>query len=70
MNTDGEVDAFYLWPIEQVAETVREGDEFKFNCALVAIDFLIRHGFIAADNPDYSDIVEGLMARPDLPPGW
>ena len=70
VNTDGEVDAFYLWPIEQVMETVRDSDEFKFNCALVIIDFLVRHGYAAADDPDYSDIVEGLMAKPDLPPGW
>jgi 8-oxo-dGTP pyrophosphatase MutT (NUDIX family) len=70
VNTDGEVDAFYLWPIEQVMETVRDSDAFKFNCALVIIDFLVRHGYVAADDPDYSDIVEGLMAKPDLPPGW
>ena len=70
VNTDGEVEAFYLWPIEQVMERVRDSDEFKFNCALVIIDFLVRHGYLAADHPDYSDIVEGLMAKPDLPPGW
>ena len=69
-NTDGEVEAFFLWPIEQVMETVRETDDFKFNCALVVVDFLVRHGYIAADDPDYSEIVEGLMTRPDLPPGW
>ena len=70
VNTDGEVDAFYLWPIEEVMERVRDSDEFKFNCALVIIDFLVRHGYLAADDPDYADIVEGLMAKPDLPPGW
>jgi len=70
VNTDGEVDAFYLWPIEQVAETVRDSNAFKFNCALVVIDFLVRHGYIAADDPDYSDIVEGLMAKSEPPPGW
>ena len=70
VNTDGEVDAFFLWPVERVMETVRDSDAFKFNCALVVIDFLVRHGFIAADDPDYSDIVEGLMTRPELPPGW
>ena len=64
VNTDGEVDAFYLWPMEQVMETVRDSDAFKFNCALVIIDFLVRHGYIAADDPDYSDIVEGLMGKP------
>jgi hypothetical protein len=70
VNSDGEVEEFYLWPIDQVMETVRDGDAFKFNCALVVIDFLVRHGYIAADDPDYSDIVEGLRARPELPPGW
>lgn len=70
VNTDGEVEEFYLWPIEKVMEVVRESDGFKFNCALVVVDFLVRHGYIAADDPDYSEIVEGLTARPGTPPGW
>ncbi len=70
VNTDGEVDEFYLWPMEEVMETVRESDAFKFNCALVIVDFLVRRGYITADDPDYSDIVEGLLARPETPPGW
>jgi 8-oxo-dGTP pyrophosphatase MutT (NUDIX family) len=70
VNTDGEVEDFYLWPIERVMETVRESDAFKFNCALVVVDFLVRRGYIAADDPDYSDIVEGLVASPETPPGW
>ena len=69
-NTDGEVEEFYLWPIERVMETVRETDAFKFNCALVVIDFLVRHGYLGADDPDYSDIAEGLLTTPVLPPGW
>jgi len=43
---DGEVEGFELWPIERVAETVRQTDEFKFNVNLVLIDLLIRHGLI------------------------
>lgn len=70
VNTDGEVEDFYLWEMERVMDTVRDTDEFKFNCALVVIDFLVRHGYVAADDPDYSDIVEGLMARTHAPPGW
>jgi 8-oxo-dGTP pyrophosphatase MutT (NUDIX family) len=70
VNTDGEVEAFYLWPIERVAETVRDSDDFKFNCALVIIDFLLRQGYIAADDPHYPDIVEGLMARPAPLSDW
>ena len=59
-NTDGEVDSFHLWPIEQVIETVRDTDRFKFNCALVVIDFLIRRGLILPDHPDYVALLKGL----------
>lgn len=61
-NTDGEISEFYLWPLERVIEAVRDSDEFKFNCALVIIDFLIRHGHIAPDEPDYLDLVHGLRS--------
>lgn len=57
---DGEVEAFELWPVERVAETVRDSDAFKFNCSLVVIDFLIRHGLIEPDHPEYQDLVHGL----------
>jgi len=59
-NTDGEIVEFYLWPIDKVAEIVRETTEFKFNCNLVIIDFLIRHGFILPEEPDYLEILAGL----------
>ena len=59
-NTDGEIHEFYRWPIEKVAEIVRDTREFKFNCNLVIIDFLVRHGLIAPDHPDYVEIVRGL----------
>ena len=62
-NTDGEVEAFSLWPIEKVAERIRETEDFKFNCALVIIDFFIRHGLIAPDDPDYTRLAEGLRRR-------
>jgi isopentenyldiphosphate isomerase len=54
---DGEVGEFMLWPIEKVAEVVRDTFEFKFNCNLVIIDFLIRHGELDPDSePDYAAI--------------
>jgi isopentenyldiphosphate isomerase len=59
-NTDGEIAEFHLWPIAKVAEIVAETQEFKFNCNLVIIDFLIRHGFIAPDHPDYIALCQGL----------
>ncbi len=60
VNTDGEVDDFYLWPMEKVMAVLKDTDEFKFNSALVIIDFLIRHGFIDAGHAEYVEIVDGL----------
>ncbi|MCC9620632.1 DUF4743 domain-containing protein [Thalassospira sp. MA62] len=58
---DGEVERFELLPLAEVAKIVRDSFDFKFNCALVIIDFLIRHGFLTADNePDYCELVTGL----------
>ncbi len=70
-NTDGEVERFELWPIERVAEEVRETGRFKFNCNLVIIDFLIRHGLIDADSePDYTALCLGLRRGANIdPPG-
>lgn len=65
-NADGEVDEFYLWPIEQVAAIVRHSTEFKFNCALVVIDFLIRHGVLAPEHPDYLALLAGLRRREQM----
>lgn len=61
-NRDGEIAEFALWPIERVAEVVRDGFDFKFNCNLVIIDFLVRHGVIEPDHPDYLAITRGLRA--------
>jgi hypothetical protein len=41
---DGEVEEFFLWPIERVVETVRETDRFKFNVNLVLVDLFRRNG--------------------------
>ena len=60
-NTDGEVDEFYPWPIAEVMQMVHDTEQFKFNCNLVVIQFLIRHGFITPDDRDYLEIVEGLI---------
>jgi 8-oxo-dGTP pyrophosphatase MutT (NUDIX family) len=63
VNTDGEVAEFLLLPIEEVARLVRETDEFKLNCNLVIVDFLVRHGFIHPDQAGYPDLISGL--RPE-----
>ena len=61
-NTDGEVSAFYLWPVERVLETVRDSDAFKLNCNLVIIDFLARHGYLDQGAPEYVDLLQGLRS--------
>ena len=60
-NTDGEVEEFFLWPVEQVMQVLSDSVEFKFNVALVLIDFLIRHGYIRPDDPDYDALVHGRV---------
>ena len=59
-NTDGEVESFSLWPIEEVLARIRDTEDFGFDVPLVIIDFAIRHGLIAPDDPDYQEIWEGL----------
>lgn len=60
MPRDDEIEGFKLMPIDEVAAIVRETEQFKFNCNLVIIDFLVRHGLIGPDDPDYVAIVQGL----------
>lgn len=58
---DGEVASFRLMPVEDVLEVVRDSSKFKYNCALVLIDFFIRHGYLDPDRePDYAAICAGL----------
>ena len=60
INGDGEVDEFMLWPISKVLQEVGREGVFKFNSALVVIDYLVRHGFISPETPGYTEIVSGL----------
>jgi hypothetical protein len=61
-NTDGEVEAFQLLPIAEVADLVQNTQEFKPNCALVATHFLVRHGLLSPEHPDYVEIVQRLAS--------
>lgn len=62
-NTDGEVEGFELWPVARVADSVRRTDDWKFNVNLVVMDFLIRHGVIAADDLEYPALAAALGTR-------
>ncbi|MEM7224860.1 MAG: DUF4743 domain-containing protein [Pseudomonadota bacterium] len=57
-NTDGEVDSFSLWPIEEVVARMAATTDFKFNVNLVNIHFLVRRGLLTPDAPDYQAILE------------
>jgi 8-oxo-dGTP pyrophosphatase MutT (NUDIX family) len=61
-NTDGEVAEFYLWPVERVIDHLVRTHEFKTNCNLVIIDFLIRHGYLCPEDAHYIEIVQRLRS--------
>jgi hypothetical protein len=58
--TDGEVESFELMPAMKVLEIIRDTDNFKLNCNLVIIDFLIRHGLLDPDQTGYAELVSSL----------
>jgi uncharacterized protein DUF4743 len=59
-NDDGEVSEFQLWPIERLAENLRDADDFMFDAALAKLDLLVRRGVIGSDDPDYLDLIAQL----------
>ncbi|MCJ1369112.1 hypothetical protein MMC20_000320 [Loxospora ochrophaea] len=64
---DHEAEKFMLWDVRQVKNALRMG-EFKTNCALVLIDFLIRHGLITPEEEnDYIEILARLHRKLDFP---
>lgn len=62
-NTDGEVEAFELWPIRDVLERIQQAPDFKFNCNLTLMDFLLRHGVLDATHPEYDAVRAALPTR-------
>ncbi|MEZ5830108.1 MAG: DUF4743 domain-containing protein [Dongiaceae bacterium] len=59
-NKDGEIASFRMMDLDEVESILSAGEDFKFNVALVLIDFLIRHGHITPDHSDYSDLALGM----------
>ncbi|KAI9023904.1 NUDIX hydrolase domain-like protein, partial [Hyaloraphidium curvatum] len=63
---DGEVAGFRLCTVPEVLSDVRAG-RFKPNCAIIAVDFLIRHGFITPENePEYLAVTARLHKESEL----
>jgi hypothetical protein len=60
MNTDGEVAEFIRMPAEEAKAIVRDTFEFKFNCNLVVMDFLIRHKLLSGVEADIAAIRRGM----------
>jgi 8-oxo-dGTP pyrophosphatase MutT (NUDIX family) len=58
---DGEMESFALHALPDLLARLKEGFVFKFNVALVLIDFMIRHGAVTPESePDYLALVSGL----------
>ena len=64
---DMEAEAFMLWDIPALQAALTRG-EFKTNCALVLLDFFIRHGIVTPEEEkDYVEIVARLHRKLEFP---
>lgn len=64
---DGEVAGFELMTVEQVQDELSKGS-FKPNCALVLLEFFVRHGILTKENePGFEEIVERMHRELPLP---
>jgi len=50
-ENDGEAEEFKLMTLEEVKDALARG-EFKLNCAMTWMAFLIRHGHVTAENEE------------------
>jgi hypothetical protein len=66
-NNDGEVDGFELVPIADVAKKICS-DEYKTTSCPIAIDFLVRHGVVHAENGEVrgNSIIQFVVIKPLL----
>ncbi|KAK0734627.1 thiamine pyrophosphokinase [Lasiosphaeria miniovina] len=64
---DNEAEDFRLLRLPELCAALRSG-EFKTNCALVLIDFFVRHGIVTPEGErDYVEIVARLHRRLEFP---
>lgn len=64
---DGEVEEFYLWTVEEVQKALSEG-QFKPNCAVVLLDFFVRHGILNSENEEHlTEIVARIHRKLPFP---
>lgn len=56
-SVDGEAEEFRLMDVDEIL-TRLENSEFKPNCGMIILDFLIRHGLVTPENePNYLEIL-------------
>lgn len=64
---DDEAIDFRLLSVDEVREAMADG-KFKPNCALLLVEFLVRHGLLTPEEePDYIDIVSRLHRKLEFP---
>jgi 8-oxo-dGTP pyrophosphatase MutT (NUDIX family) len=64
---DSEVQEFYLWTVEEVQNHMAKG-EFKPNCALLLLDFFIRHEILTSENEkDFEEIKSRIHRNLEFP---
>ena len=64
---DNEAVDFQLLSVKEVQKALAAG-MFKPNCALVLLEFFVRHGILTSENePDYIEIVARLHRRLEFP---
>ncbi|KAL8694851.1 MAG: hypothetical protein Q9218_000611 [Villophora microphyllina] len=64
---DDEVEDFRLWSVAEVQDALSKG-QFKPNCALLLLDFFIRHGILTPHNEKhYVEIVSRLHRKLPFP---
>lgn len=59
---DGEVERFELWSMDRLRDTLSTTRDFKYNCNLVMIEFMLRYG-VLDDHPDIEQIKSELDQR-------
>lgn len=64
---DGEVEEFYLWTVREVQKALSEG-QFKPNCAVVLLDFFVRHGILNGENEEHlTEIIARIHRKLPFP---
>jgi hypothetical protein len=64
---DDDIHAFHLFDTNQVMSKLALGS-FKPSCAVVMIDFFVRHGIITAENEtEYAEIISRLHRKLPFP---